>query len=108
MPASWSWLSPLSLAGRRARADQRNAAARHDAFFDRRAGRVQRVFHARLLLLHLDFGRGADLDHRHAAGELRHALLQLLLVVVAGRFLDLLADALDAAFDRLLARRRRR
>src|SRR5439155_840677 len=70
-------------------ADERHAAAGDDAFLDRRAGRMQRVFHAGLLLLHLDFGRGTDLDHCHAAGELRHALLQLLLVVVAGRFVDL-------------------
>ena len=63
---------------------------------------MQRVFDARLLFLHLDFGRGADLDHRNAAGELGHALLQLFLVVVGGRFLDLLADVLDARFDRRL------
>src|SRR5215510_7475522 len=34
------------------RAEQRDATARHDAFLDRRAGRVQRVLHAGLLLLH--------------------------------------------------------
>ena len=64
------------------RADERDAAARDDAFFDRRTRGVQRVFDARLLLLHLGFGRGADVDHRHAAGELRETLLELLLVVV--------------------------
>ena len=63
---------------------------------------VPLTFLARFFLLHLDFGCGADLDQRHAAGELRHALLQLFLVVVAGRFLDLHADLLDAAFDVLL------
>ena len=79
------------------RTHQRHAAARNHAFFDRRTGRVQSVLDARLLLLHLDLGRRTDLDHGDAAGELGNALLQLLLVVVGGRFLDLLADALDAA-----------
>ena len=91
----------LQLVERLAGADQRDAAAGDDAFLDRGTGGVQRVLDAGLLLLHLDFGRGADLDHRHAAGELRHALLQLLLVVVAGRLLDLLADVLDARLDAL-------
>src|SRR5205823_2211925 len=63
------------------------------------AGRVQRVFDAGLLFLHLDFGGGTDLDDGNTAGQLGHALLQLLAVVVAGRFLDLDADLLDARFD---------
>ena len=83
MPASWSWLSPFRPLSVGARAQQRHTAAGDDAFLDRRAGRVQRVLDAGLLLLHLDLGRGADLDHRHAAGQLRQPLLQLLLVVVA-------------------------
>ncbi len=41
----------------RERADQRDAAAGDDAFLDRRTGRVQRVFDAGLLFLHLDLGR---------------------------------------------------
>jgi hypothetical protein len=60
---------------------------------------VQGVLDAGLLLLHLDLGGRTDLDHGDAAGELRDALLQLLLVVVAGGFLDLLADRLDARLD---------
>ena len=63
---------------------------------------MQRVFDARLLFLHLDFGCCAYLDHRHASGELRHAFLQLFLVVVGGRFLDLCADLLHPRFDRRL------
>jgi len=47
-------------------------------------GRVERILDAELLLLHLDLGRRADLDLRHAAGELRQAFLELLLVVVGG------------------------
>src|SRR5207249_10790543 len=66
----------------------------------RRAGRVQRVLHPRLLLLDRRLGRGADLDHRHAAGELRQALLQLLAVVVRSRLLDLRPDLLDPPLDR--------
>ena len=60
---------------------------------------MQSVFDARLLFLHLDLGGRTDLDHGDAAGELRNALLQLLLVVIGGGFLDLLTDALDAALD---------
>ena len=91
------------------RAQQRHAAAGHDALLDGRLGRVQRVLDARLLLLHLGLGRRADLDHRHAADELRQPLLQLLAVVVRGRLLDLRADLLDAALDvRSSCRRPRR
>ena len=97
MPTSWSWLSPLRSRHRGQGTDQRDAAAGHDAFFDRRAGRVQGVLDARLLLLHLDLGRGTDLDDGHAAGQLGHALLQLLAVVVGGGLLDLGADLLDRA-----------
>ena len=108
MPWFWSSLSPLSFSIAVQRADQRDAAARHHAFFDRRTRGVQGVFDARLLFLHLDFGRGADLDHGHAAGELGHALLQLLAVVVGGGLLDLRLDLLDARLDVLRSRRRRR
>src|SRR6478735_4437175 len=81
------------------RADERDAAARDDSLFDGRAGRVQRVFDAGLLLLHLGLGRGADVDHGHATGELRQTLLQLLLVVVRRGGVDRRADLLDAALD---------
>jgi hypothetical protein len=80
-------------------AQQGHATTGDDAFFHRSAGGVQGVFHAGLLFLHLDFGGGTDLDDGHAAGQLGHALLQLLAVVVAGGFLDLDADLLDARFD---------
>ena len=99
MPTFWSSFAPSSFVERLLRADQRNAAARDHAFFNGRTGRVQRVFDAGLLFLHLDLGRSADLDHGDAAGELGNALLELLLVVVGGGFFDLLADLLDAALD---------
>ena len=60
------------------RLQQHHAADGHDAFLDRRRG-VERVVDAVLALLHLDLCGAADHDHRDAAGELRQALLQLLL-----------------------------
>src|SRR5882672_966530 len=89
----------LHFRNRVAGAKQRHATAGNDSFLDGRTGRVQRVFDAGLLLLHLDFGRGTYLDHRDTAGQLRHALLQLFLIVVAGGFLDLLADRFHASLD---------
>src|SRR6185436_19463820 len=88
-----------------ARTDERHAAAGDDALFDRRTRRVERVFDARLLLLHLGLGRSADLDDRDAADELREALLELLAIVVRRRRLDLRADLLDAALDLVLVAR---
>src|SRR5207247_4932640 len=80
-------------------AEQGDAAARHDAFFNRRTGRMHRVIHAILALLHLDFGRAADADHGYAARELGQTLLQLLTVVVRSGFLDLRLDLLNARLD---------
>jgi hypothetical protein len=65
-------------------AQQGHAAAGHHALFDGCTRGVQRVFDAGLLLLELDLGGRTDLDHCHAAGQLGHAFLQLLAVVVAG------------------------
>src|SRR5205814_2082347 len=50
-------------------AEQGDAAARHDAFFNRCTGRMHRVIHAILALPDLDFGRAADADHRDAAAR---------------------------------------
>ena len=60
----------LQLLERFARTDQRYAAARDDTFFDRGAGRVQRVLDARFLLLHLDLSGGPDLDQRDPPASL--------------------------------------
>ena len=92
-------LGHLELLERLEAADERDAAAGDDALFDRRAGRVERVLDAGLLLLHLGLGGRADLDDRDAADELGEALLELLAVVVGGGVLDLRADLLDAALD---------
>ena len=83
-------------------ADDGDAAAGEDAFFDRGAAGVQGVFDAGLLFLHRDFGRGADVDLGDAAGELGEALLELLAVVVAGGAVDLVLELLDAALDGLV------
>src|SRR5512135_2451684 len=90
---------------RRARAQQRHAAARQNPLLDRCARRVQRVLGAALVLLHLGLGRGADADHRDTARQLGGALLQLLAVEVPGRELlqrapRLLGDHRAAADDR--------
>ena len=60
---------------------------------------MHRVFDARLLFLHLGLGGRAHLDDRDAADELGETFLQLLAVVVRGRFLDLRANLLHATFD---------
>src|SRR6266576_3066056 len=48
---------------------KRHAAARHDAFLDRRFRRVHRVLDARFLLLHLRLGGRTDLDDRDATHQ---------------------------------------
>ena len=81
-------------------ADQRDAAAGHDALLDGRARGRDGVLDAVLLLLELDLGGRADLDQRHAAGELGQALLELLAVPVGVGPVDLALDLVDAALDR--------
>src|SRR5258707_11493393 len=80
-------------------AQQSDAAARYDAFFNRRTGRMHRVIHAILALLDFDLGRAADADHRDAARELGQTLLQFFTVVVRGGLLDLRLDLVDPRFD---------
>ena len=98
-PICSSSFAASSASMRRQAADQGHATARNDAFFDGRAGRVQRVFDAGFLFLHLGFGRGADIDDGHATGELGQAFLQFFAVVIGGGFFDLAADLVDAALD---------
>src|SRR6185437_12863257 len=95
----------LQLGQDQRRTRQGDAAARNDAFLNRRAGRVQRVVDAVLALLHFHFGAATDADDGHAAGQLRQTLLQLLAVVARGGLLDLRADLRATALDvGLLAR----
>src|SRR6516165_3365958 len=79
--------------------EQGDAAARHNAFLDCRAGCVHRVINAILALLHLDLGRATDADHRDAARELGQTLLQFLAVVIRGGLLDLRLDLSHARLD---------
>ena len=81
------------------RPHQGHAAAGHVALGRGGLGGVQRVVDAVLGLLHRRLGRAADVEDRHAAGQLREPLLELLAVVVAGGGLDLLLDLLHAAVD---------
>ena len=55
-----------------------------------------------LLLFHFSFGRRAHADDCNAAAQFGEALLQFLLVVIAGALVDLSADFLDAAFNTAL------
>ena len=103
-PTFWSPSSFRPSSALRA-AEQRDAAAGHDALFDGRLGGVHRVLDARLLLLHLGLGGRTDLDDGDAADELRQPLLQLLAVVVRGRVLDLRADLLRRGLRWPTARR---
>ena len=97
MPACTSAIVVGELADRLLGAQQRDAAARHDAFLDRGAGGVERVLDAILLFLDLDLGGAADADHRDAAGEFGQPLLQLLAVIVGGGLFDLRLDLLTRA-----------
>src|SRR5690349_5783891 len=80
-------------------ADERHAAAGQNALLDRRAGCVQSIVDAILLLLHFHLGHATDLDDRDAARELGQPLLQLLAIIVGGGVLDLLTDLRDAGPD---------
>src|SRR6266571_1758955 len=70
-----------------------------NALFDCRTGGIQGVLDAGLLLLHLRFGRGPDVDHSHTTDELRQTLLQFLTVIVRGRLFNLRADLLHTPFN---------
>jgi hypothetical protein len=64
------------------RANECNSAARHDSFFNCRAGRVHCILHSRLFFLQFGFSRSADLDTCDTSDEFCQPLLQLLPVVV--------------------------
>src|SRR5713101_1102393 len=84
--------------GRQA-ADQGDPAAGNDAFFDRRARRMESVLDAGFLFLHLGLGGGAHVDDGDTAGELGQTFLEFLPVIVGSGFVDLAADLIDAALD---------
>ena len=76
-----------------------HAAARDNAFFHGRAGRVQSVFHAGFLFFHLRFGRGTDMNDRHTACEFCEAFLEFFFVIIRIRIFDLFLDLADPAGD---------
>ena len=79
--------------------DQGDAAARHDAFLDRRAGGVHGVVDAVLTLLDFHLGGAAHTDDGDPAGQFGQTLLQFFAVVIGGGFLDLGANLPAARFD---------
>ena len=79
--------------------EKRGSAAGDDAFFNRSAGSVHRIFDTIALFLHFDFGRTADPDNSNTAGELRQTFLQLLTVVIRAGLIDLSADLVATALD---------
>src|SRR6266550_4550215 len=74
------------------RANECDAAARHNAFLNRGAGSMQCIFHASFLLFHLGLGGSTDIDHGHSAGELRQTFLEFLAIVIARCLFDLTAN----------------
>src|SRR5665647_2150893 len=82
--------------------DESGAATGDDALFDGRASRRDGVLDTVLLLLELNLGVRADLDHADTAGQLGEALLELLAVPVRVGALDLALDLVNAAGDLVL------
>src|SRR5438874_1088749 len=84
------------------RANERDAAARDNAFLNRRARSMQGVFHASFLLFHLCLSGSADVDNGDTAREFRQTLLELFAIVIARRLLDLTANLIHATLDIVL------
>src|SRR5215213_7806928 len=84
------------------RLEQRDPAPGDNSLFQGRAGRLEGVLDAVLLLLHLRLGGRADLHDGDAAGELGEALLELLAIEVRVGVLDLRLDLVDPALDGVL------
>src|SRR6266699_1815413 len=80
-----------------------NATARNQALFYCGSCSGEGIFNACLSVLEFDLGAGSHLDQGHAAGQLRQSLLELLTIVVAGRFLNLCLDLTNARLNCLLA-----
>src|SRR5258708_33696461 len=97
-PTFWS-PSSCMFSQRAGATQQRGTAARQHALFDRSSGRVQGILHARLPLIELHFSGCANFDDRYTTTELGQTLLELLAVIVRGRFLDLSFDLRDACLD---------
>ncbi len=79
--------------------EQRYTAASNDALFDSRAGCLQGVLDAALLLFELGLGSSANTQHGNATGKLGQALMQLLAVEVGVGVLHFGLDLVDAVLD---------
>src|SRR6185437_4839084 len=80
---------------------QRKAAAGNDPFGDCSLGRANGVVERLFPCFHLRLGWRADANDGDAARQLRQPLLQLVLVVFAGRLFDFSPDLLNAPLDLL-------
>ena len=63
---------------------------------------MERIFHAGLSLFHLGFCCRTNADYRHATDKFCETFLQLLSIIIGGRFLDLRPDLFDARLDLVL------
>src|SRR5262249_35574315 len=95
-------MARLQPSGRLGGREESAPPAGDNALLDRGTGRVHGVLDPVLTLLHFGFRGAADADDRDATGELRQPLLQLLAIIVGGRFLDLRPDLGDATLNLLL------
>ena len=86
---------------RRHRPHISHPAPRHNPLLHRRPRRRQRILHPRLAVLQLRLRRRPHLDHRHPARQLRQPLLQLFLVILRRRFLNLHPYLLAPPLDHL-------
>ena len=78
---------------------QREAAAGDNSLGYRGFGGTDGVIQRFLLRLHLCFGWSSDADHGNATGQLGKPFLELFAIVVAGGFLDLPPNLLNAGVD---------
>ena len=81
--------------------EKRRSAAGDDTLLDSRASSVEGIRDAIFLLADFDLAGTADLDDGDAARELGEALLELLLLVLAGGVLDRRLEEADALGDGL-------
>src|SRR5437773_2882405 len=84
------------------RANERHAAAWHNAFLNRRARSMQCIFHTRFLFFHFGLSGSADVDHGYTARQFRQTLLEFLAIVIARRLFDLTANLIHATLNVVL------
>ncbi len=95
--------SNLHVVQHRNSGNQHGTTTGDDTLFDSGASRGERILDAVLLLFHLHFGSGANLNDADAASQFRQTLLQLLAIIVTGGLFDLSANLAHASLQLLLA-----